>query len=666
MSIQNWPGGVINKTPPTPSGPYEDSMASGVWTLQQAADYVKQGNWPTAGNTNPDVFIENLFQTWLYTGNGSTQTITNGVDLAGKGGLVWIKSRGLANDHYLFDTNRGANKRIESNTTDPEVTATTTLSAFNANGFSLDGGASATNTNGQTYASWTFREQPKFFDVVTYTGTGSARTVPHNLGSEPGFIIVKRTNSADEWFCYHRSLSANNVIYLNLTNATNSAPNMWNNTAPTSTVFSLGTDTGVNANGGTYVAYLFAHNAGGFGLTGTDNVISCGSFTGSSGSINLGYEPQWLLVKQSNGTNGWRIFDNMRGWTVGPTKTTGNAILFANTPDAEIDGPGYWGTPTATGFDFDTGGGNYIYVAIRRGPMKTPTTGTSVFSPQVQTPTGSAGYVMAGSSGFPVDWLITKQQTQNNGPFTTSRLTNNFLRTSSTAAEGAATYGFDLMQGVSAAWDAQSTVSYAFRRTPSAFDVVCYTGVNPGGATLTVNHNLGVTPELVIIKNRVGVADWFTYSAPTGTSNTLYLNLTNAATAYTLVTSPTASTFVANGVANVDTNTFVAYLFATCPGVSKVGSFTGTGATQVINCGFTTGARFVLIKATSTTGSWYVWDSARGIVAGNDPYLLLNSTAAEVTNTDWVDTAATGFELSNAGGNLANSNGVSYIFLAIA
>lgn len=111
---------------------------------------------------------------------------------------------------------------------------------------------------------------------------------------------------------------------------------------------------------------------------------------------------------------------------------------------------------------------------------------------------------------------------------------------------------------------------------------------------------------------------------------------------------------------------WVAYLFASCPGVSKVGSYTGTGATQVINCGFTGGARFVLIKATSTTGDWYVWDSARGIVAGNDPYLALNSTAAEVTITDWVDTAASGFELSNAAGNLANTNLATYIFLAIA
>jgi hypothetical protein len=152
-----------------------------------------------------------------------------------------------------------------------------------------------------------------------------------------------------------------------------------------------------------------------------------------------------------------------------------------------------------------------------------------------------------------------------------------------------------------------------------------------------------------------------------------YLNLTNAGvfsgnTSFWNGTAPTSSVFSLGGSSGLNQSglTFVNYLFASCPGVSKVGSYTGTGATQVINCGFTAGARFVLIKATSTTGDWYVWDSARGIVAGNDPYLELNNTNAEVTNTDWVDTAATGFELSNAGGNLANSSGVSYIFLAIA
>jgi hypothetical protein len=120
------------------------------------------------------------------------------------------------------------------------------------------------------------------------------------------------------------------------------------------------------------------------------------------------------------------------------------------------------------------------------------------------------------------------------------------------------------------------------------------------------------------------------------------------------------------GPSNNSGGTYVAYLFATVAGVSKVGSYTGTGATQTIDCGFTGGARFVLIKRTDSTGDWYVWDSARGIVSGNDPYLLLNSTAAEVTNTDYVDTFAAGFEISSTAPAAINANGGTFIFLAIA
>jgi hypothetical protein len=120
---------------------------------------------------------------------------------------------------------------------------------------------------------------------------------------------------------------------------------------------------------------------------------------------------------------------------------------------------------------------------------------------------------------------------------------------------------------------------------------------------------------------------------------------------------------------NVNFSSFgncISYLFATVAGVSKVGSYTGTGTTLQVNCGFTGGSRFVMIKRTDSTGDWYVWDSARGIVAGNDSYLVLNSTAAEVTTTDWVDTHSPGFELSNAAGNNVNINGATYIFLSVA
>ena len=265
------------------------------------------------------------------------------------------------------------------------------------------------------------------------------------------------------------------------------------------------------------------------------------------------------------------------------------------------------------------------------------------------------------------------------------RLTNNqFLRTATTGGQSGSapafpTNTFDLQNGFFVGNDSDSAtltngngstyINYALRRAPSFFDVVCYTGDANVGRQIT--HNLGVAPELGIVKNRTTSTDWPVRcsAAPAG-SESFFLNTTASGASYGggYISGFTSSYFtVANDqLVNASSENYTAYLFATCPGVSKVGSFTGTDATQVIDCGFTGGARFVLIKRRNATGDWLVWDSARGIVAGNDPYLRFNLTSAEVTTTDWVDTAATGFELSNAVGNLANVSGGAYIFLAIA
>jgi hypothetical protein len=207
-----------------------------------------------------------------------------------------------------------------------------------------------------------------------------------------------------------------------------------------------------------------------------------------------------------------------------------------------------------------------------------------------------------------------------------------------------------------------------FRRAPGFFDEVCYTGT---GSARTVTHNLGVAPELMLVKQRSASNNWQVYSA--GIANTEYLVLNTTAAKATGTTrwnstTPTSTVFSLGDADEVNTSTatYVAYLFATVAGVSKVGSYTGTGTTQQINCGFTGGSRFVLIKRTDSTGDWYVWDSARGIVAGDDPYLLLNSTDAEVTNTDYVDTFAAGFEISSTAPAAINANGGTFIFLAIA
>jgi hypothetical protein len=209
--------------------------------------------------------------------------------------------------------------------------------------------------------------------------------------------------------------------------------------------------------------------------------------------------------------------------------------------------------------------------------------------------------------------------------------------------------------------------NWMFRRAPGFFDVVCYTGT---GANRTVSHNLGVAPELMIVKRRDSFNAWAVYA---NNDNTDYLVLdTDAATADNITywndTSPTSSVFTVgtNNAVNASTSNYVAYLFATVAGVSKVGSYTGTGTTNQINCGFTGGARFVLIKRVNSTGNWYVWDSARGIVAGNDPYFLIDTSNAEVTSTDYVDTYSAGFELSSTAPAAINANGGTFIFLAIA
>jgi hypothetical protein len=639
------------------------------------------------------VYIEDMFSTWLYTGNGSTQTITNGINLAGKGGLVWIKGRSAATDHALCDTARGATFDLASNTTAAQTTQAQGLTSFLANGFSI-GSLAKINTNAATYASWTFRKQPKFFDVVTYTGNGANRTIAHSLNSAPGCIIVKRTDATADWYMYHRNVANTQYMVLNSTSRalTFNGANVWNSTSPTATEFSLGTDTAVNANGGTYVAYLFAHDAGGFGTTGTDNVITCGGYTGTGAAgntITLGYEPQWLLIKRTDFSSDWSLADNMRGFLSGSSRW---ARLRPNLADAEADvATAARLTPTgfvieSTDSDFNSSGATYIYIAIRRGPMRTPTTGTSVFGLNARTGTGANATVTGGQTD---DAVLIKNRGSAVASLFSSRLTGTgYLVTSSTAAEVAAgttilqANPWDVMDGVKVGTTSTITnasgntfINYLFRRAPGFFDVVCYTGTSNSNPQ-TLNHNLGVQPELIIVKNRGFNTDinsrWNVGSKylPDSTPS-LVLNTTAARSNATFLdstwdASANANTITIGSGINLSGFDYVAYLFASCPGVSKVGSYTGTGATQVINCGFAAGARFVLIKRTDSTGDWYVWDSARGIVAGNDPYLRLNSTAAEVTNTDWVDTAASGFELSAAVGNLANTSGGSYIFLAIA
>ena len=625
-------------------------------------------------------YIEDVFSTFLYSGTGASQTITNGIDLSTKGGLTWIKGRSGATGHRFTDTARGVTKSLESNSTAAEATETTGLTAFGTTGFTIGADADY-NTSSATYASWTFRKQPKMFDIATWTGTGSNTTIAHNLGAVPGCIIVKRTDTTADWAVYHRSLANTQYLVLNTTAAAATGATWWNSTTPTSAVFSVGTDASVNASGGTYVAYIFAHDAGGFGLTGTDNVISCGSYagTGAAGNtITLGYEPQWLMVKASSRTSTWTIVDNMRSFS----ETSGSS-LFANNSNAE-DTPLFF-TPTATGFKVYTtsfnanaSGETYIYIAIRRGPMKVPTSGTSVYN--ALTRTGTEAVAQITGVGFAPDLVHSQTRNDAYGSVFYDKLRGTGISLLTFVNNAEASYSDTLtafgMDGYSAdvdasVWLINKTVPYInhfFKRAPSFFDEVCYIGT--GATAQNITHNLGVAPELIIVKVRDDVDwSWIVYAGNAG--EYLLLDTVDPASSNTNVwanTAPTSSVFrVGNtGNANLSGKNLVAYLFATCAGVSKVFSYTGNGSSQTINCGFTGGARFVLIKRTDSTGDWYVWDSARGIVSGNDPHLSINSTATEVTTDDTIDTNSTGFVVNQDSATNVNVSSATYIGLAIA
>jgi len=649
-----------------------------------AASYDAFGGGGAAVEPN---YIESVFSTYLYTGTGALQTITNNIDLSTKGGLVWLKSRSATYNHYLQDTTRGIQNTLTSNDTSAQSVANDIVNSTSTSGFvvqSYSGG----NNSGSTYASWTFRKQPKFFDVVTWTGTGGSRTITTALNGTTGCIILKRTDTSDQWWVVHRS-GANGFDSYGILNQTAAF------TATGSEISSV-TDTSFtissyyNGSGSTWVAYIFAHNAGGFGLTGTDNVISCGSYTGTGtagNAVTLGYEPQWVLIKRTDTAgNNWLVQDVMRG-----IPNAGSSFyLYPNTSDAETDGGVPTVIPTATGFtlpsygSWNANGGTFIYIAIRRGPMKVPTTGTSVFAPVARTGTDANAIV---SAGFPSDFaLIAPNVVTSAKQSIYNRLTaNGVLYTTSTNAESASgttviqANPWDNMLGIGVgSGNAQTNSSsytyanYLMRRAPSFMDVVCYTGT---GSARTVSHNLAAVPEMAIIKCRSNLdTTWNTYH--TGLAyfgNGIDLQLTDAVRgAGPFSAAPTATLFTpqtGGGTfvdANASGNTYVAYLFATCSGVSKVGTYTGTGALQTVNCGFTGGARFVLIKRKDSTGDWWTYDSARGISSGNDPYLFLNSTAAEVTSTNYVDTDSTGFKVTAAAPAGLNASGGTYIFLAIA
>ena len=332
-----------------------------------------------------------FFQTTLYTGNGSTNAIT-GVGF--QPDWVWLKNRGDSYNHAVFDSVRGVTKFLAVNNSNDEETNAAELTAFGTDGFTL-GDADRPNKNTDAYVSWNWKAGTSFsndvsatsvgsidsvgsvstdagFSIISWTGSGSAATIAHGLGSKLSVYIVKnRSDDGEDWIVYHganTSAPQTDYIMLNETNATGDSAGVWNDVAPTSTVFSVGTATSTNGSSKNMIAYCFAEKQG---YSKFGNYVGNGNADGPF--VYLGFKPAWLLVKLSSGTDDWQILDNKRS----PNNIVGG-YLRTNTNAATINNDVI--DFTSNGFKLRTSagswnpdGGTFIYLAFAEQPFVTST-----------------------------------------------------------------------------------------------------------------------------------------------------------------------------------------------------------------------------------------------------------------------------------------------------
>ena len=330
------------------------------------------------------------FNTKLFVGNSSTNAITG---VGHKPDWTWIKRRDGGNGYsnFVFDAVRGVNKGISTNLTAAEITFNNGFNSFNSDGFTLGANtsnpsATELNASGGNYASWNWKAGTSFsnsanangasiastgsvnttagFSIVSYTGNGSTATVGHGLGVAPKVIMVKNKDAAVNWLVYHDSIAATNTLILNTT-AASASDAAWNNTDPTSSVFSIGNTGSGNGSGQDLIAYCFAEKTG---------YSKFGSYTGNENSngifVFLGFKPALVIIKRSDQAQPWLLFDNKRS-----TFNVNQSKLFPNTTGAE-------NTDTSNGVDFLSNGfklkrnngesneaGAYIYMAFAAAPL---------------------------------------------------------------------------------------------------------------------------------------------------------------------------------------------------------------------------------------------------------------------------------------------------------
>lgn len=639
--------------------------------------------------TRASLDVTTLFKTSLYEGNSTARTIQTDIDLATDGGLIMLFNRESASSITFFDSVRGWNYSSISTSRNAQVdNGSNLITSVSTTGVSI-GSSSTINASGIGFAMYSFKKAPRFLDIITFSGDNTEnRQINHNLTIKPGFIIVKKLNNlsvnqTDSWHLWHAYCG---VSYFNdyADKPVNETGSIFTNTPPDDSKFFIGST--INKSGSDYIAYVFADDRSDTGVIRAGVVFNKGS--PKNGNDYFDWESQFLIEKHLDLVDytinsKWNIKDNSRGMGLLP--------LIKNFKDTTAEMIETSGTliPENSGVIADGGSNSYVgslyqYLAIRKPDLLIPSSGSDVLYIENVTQRDAQK-----TSNSPFEPDLVYFNTRALTPSSTY-MNNLLIKNYSTGSEANPASGFQTNVtnsyfsvpcffdrdgkniSLGSGWDDPSYggfIYYLMRRAKGFLDIVNYKGVFL--ANTKIRHKLQAVPELIIVKPTNSTGNYIIYVSHLGTNYYLQLASTAAKTVSTTVwsnTSPTDEFFTVGNLATVNTadNLYTALVFGSLAGISKVGVYTGNGTNQDIDCGFTSGARFILIKAHNATGNWTLHDTVRGIIVGNDVYNNLNTTAAEVKNRDSIAPLSNGFNVvQNTTSNL-NVSARLYMYLAIA
>jgi len=649
--------------------------------------------------------------------DGTASNVTYEYGLSFKPDFVWLKSRTSTHGHRVIDSSTGTDKYLETSSTSAQLGAGGAgLISFDTGGFTV-GSGNAHNINGNDFVAWCLKvnggntssntdgsitstvqvNQNAGFSIVQYTGTGSNSTVGHGLSAAPKVVIIKKTNTTDNW-----QVSISNItgvqgqrVYLNLGQGISTDVNR-ETAKPSSTVLSVGGQDCASST--TYISYCFAEVAG-FSKFGT----YIGNASDNGPIVETGFEPAFVIIKRTDTADNWSMTDNKRS-TVNPRDES----LFPNLTQTELTA-GYSVNYLSNGFQIATSGagvnasgGTFLYMAFAADPDTVVPTKAKSFTSVAYTGTGTNQKVEGLGFAPNLVWIKSRSTTNPHVLHDTVRGIGNVLFSNLTNAEADesayfTSVGYDYLQfGTNAgnynntgtnyiawAWKADdneptintdgSIDSLVSANANAGFSIVKYEGNGIAGAT--IGHGLSATPEFLIVKcisgTDSGSTSWHVYTPTTGATKTINLNSTAAASTNSLIWNDTAPTSTVFSVANnTETNntgrTYIAYCFHSVSGYSKIGSWTGTGTTgNSVNVGFR--PDFILWKRTDASVQWIITDSVRSSADEFSERLDPGSSGAEAGPDGYTVTITdTGFEMSGSFASWTGSNasGGTYIYAA--